>query len=224
MIRSSASLCIPSSDIFPAISLIQIDCKDTFKHSFDAEFYALQACVILLERFDFKTVENSQIKRSSVLIWIHNPNIFQILSLIQFHCKEAFNYSFDAKFDALKACITELQRIDLETVENSHRIRLSASLCIPTSNIFPVFSLIQIHCKKTFDKSFDAEFYGVQACVIWLERFDFETVENSKSKERVFWFVFQPQIFFQFFPSFKSIAKRLSTIHSMQNFMLYNPV
>ena len=164
MITSSASLCIPTSDTFPLFSLIRFHCNEGFNYSFDAEFYTLKACVIWLERIDFETVENSQIKRASVLI------------------------------------------------------------CIPTLDIFPVFSLIQIHCKETFDNSFGAVFNALQICVILLERFDFKTVENSKSKDQVFWFGFEPQIFFQFFPSFKFIAKKHSIIHSMQHFLLYKPV
>ena len=179
MKRSSVFIWIDTPNIFQILSLIQFHFKEAFNYSFDAEFHALQACVIGLEWIDFETVENSPRIRSSASLCIPTSDIFRVFSVIRFHCKEAFNNSFDAEFHALQACVIGLRRFDFETVKNSQIKRSSVLIWIRTPDIFPVFSLIEIHCKETFNESFDAEFYGVQACLIWLERFDFETVENS---------------------------------------------
>ena len=151
---------------FPIFSFIQIYCKETFNNSFDEEFHALQACVIGLERIDFETGENLQIKRSSVSIWIPTADIFLVFSLIQIHYKETFNDSFDAEFHALQACVIALERINFKNVRNSKIKRSRVSIWVPTPDIFPILSLIQFHCKEAFNISFDAEFHALQASVI----------------------------------------------------------
>ena len=125
-------------------------------------------------------MENSQFKRSNVSVRIPTSDIFPVFSLIQIHCKDTFNDSFDAEFHTLQACVIGLERFDFETVENSHRIRSSAWLCIPTPNIFRLFSFIKIHCKDRLNSSFVAEFHAVEGFVFGVERIGLESPENSR--------------------------------------------
>ena len=165
---------------FPIFSFIQNHCKKTFNDSFHAEFHALQACVIGLERIELKNVENSEIKRSSVSIWIPTPVIFRLSSVVKIRCKETFNNSFYAEFHALQACVIGLGGIDFRNVENAHMSWSGSSLWIRTPNIFRFFPHIEIHCKERLNSSLVAEFHALEGFVIGAERIGFKSPENSR--------------------------------------------
>ena len=85
-------------------------------------------------------VENSEIKRSRVSIWVPTPDIFRVFSLIQIHCKDTFNDSFDEEFHALQASAVGIETIDFKTVENSEIEGSSVWIWMATEDIFPAFS------------------------------------------------------------------------------------
>ena len=147
-------------------------------------------------------------------------HIWRVFLKIKIRWKNRLNISFDEEFNALPDYAILIEKIDLENVGKKTKQTWNVTNSQRIPHIWPGFFKIKIHWKNRLNRSFNEEFNALRETPILTEKIDWGNCEKKEEKDRMLHTQRQFLIHDEFFPRWKSIAKRHSLHHSIENSMI----